>query len=445
MKKVVILEPFLNEPRKNSLIKSKEPNISTFRAITLLKKKFKVELIDLKIDNVSKKEIFGKIKVADFLFINVKSYNKAFCQNIIKFALNKSLTKVFVFGQIPSYDPALIHIQGPEIQADTNSFVSFIQGEFYNFSRFFIEDPKKYTNMKIINLKLHSDFEDIDKIPPLDIKELKKRKYYTVYPLKKIRKTRWAFMNLTEGCPHKCIFCSQTLRISHGKKLRHFSCIEAIKRIKRMLSFGFNAIRFNDDNFLCDKVFIKDLCKELIKRKIIFRWMAQVRADSIDEKTLLFMKKAGCESLNFGVESASDKILKTLEKGEDIANIKDAIILCKKHKILTVNYYMIGSPKERISDIKKTIDFSFETKPDVLQIAYFTAYEGSPFFEKNKEIILSGKNGYSYHYSTMNFNFSYVKKRKLKSIYKSWYIKYYFTHPLKSLRIILNMACIKLF
>jgi len=449
MKKVVILEPFLNCKASNSIIKSKEPNISTFRAITLFKKRFKVEFIDLKIDEIKQTALYNKLKDADFIFINVKSYNKLFSQKIINYSLNNMRSKVFVFGQIPSYDPFLIQGDGSantkNYKRDDYRFVSSIKGEFYNFARYFIDDPKKYCKMDIIDLKTHKDFNDMDNIPMLDLKELKSRKYYTVYPLKGVKRNKWAFMNLTQGCPYNCIFCSQTLRISQGKQISHFSSDEAIKRIKRMLSNGFNAIRFNDDNFLSNKLFIRELCLKITKQNLKFRWMAQVRADSLDDKTLALMKKAGCESLNFGVESASERILRILEKGETLSSIDKAIKLCKKYKILTVNYYMIGAPSETLSEIKKSIDFSFRTKPDVLQIAYFTAYEGSSFFEKNKKIFLSNKEQVSYHYSNNKFNFSNIKKNKLKKIYRNWYLAYYLIHPFKSLRVIFNLLALRFF
>lgn len=430
MKQILILEPLLNTYYNSLFFKSREPHISTLRAITLLKKEFDVVFLDFKTDNVSKKSLHKEIINSKYLFINVKSYNLKLSTEIIaeSIKLNKELI-IFAFGQYAEYNP--------EFFFEKSSKIHVIIGELYEFAARFCYLQKENNNITFNSIEKSKSSMDMDQIPKIDLLEMKKRDYYTVYPLKTIKKYKWAFMNLSEGCPHNCVFCSQALRISHGKSIRNFSEKEAIDRIIRVLDSGFNAIRFIDDDFLANREFVQNLCKRLIRSNLDFRWMAQVRADKIDKTTIALMKKAGCECLNFGIESASDSVLKILKKGETIKQMKNAAILCRKEKMLFVAYFMIGSPTETISDINNSINLSFELKPDMLQVCYFTSYEGSVFYLKNKKKISSSINQQKFHYFDICHNFSKVPNRILMKIWKRWYLWYYLNNILKIIRILI--------
>jgi radical SAM superfamily enzyme YgiQ (UPF0313 family) len=420
MEKILVLEPLLNRFRNRLFFKSKEPNLSILRGLTVLKQKYKTKFIDFKTDSPTKSQIISEIKKNDYIFLNIKSYNLEISAKIINLAKKyNNKIRIYVFGQLPE--------ARPDIFLKRFSGIAVIKEEFYDFTQFFVNKNK-------INKT-----KNLDNIPKIDLSEMKKRDYFTLYPMKKLRYNKWAFMYLSEGCAHNCIFCSQTLRISHGKKINTFSTKESISRIKRVLKSGFNTIRFADDDFLGNVIFVKKLCNEIIKQKIKFRWMAQVRADKLNNDIIKLMKKAGCECVNFGIESGSKRILSILKKGESLEKMKDATKLCKNHKIKIVTYFMIGNPSETQKEINQSIKLSFLINPDVLQVGYFTPYEGSPFYEENRNLIESKIKYGLFHYDPININFSNVDSNKLKLIYKRWNLKYYFTHPIKSLVLLLNL------
>ena len=426
MNRITILEPLLNSYKNKLFFKSKEPDISTYRFITYLKNfNYNIKFYDFKTDKVNKKNIINTIKETNFLFINIKSYNKKISTEIIKETIKSNTkVKIFLYGQFPESKPDYFLKQFTH-----QKNLHIIKGEIYNFKVNYLKE-----NKKVITLK--DNKKTMNHIPMIDFKEMKKRDYYTVYPLKKIKKYRWGFMNLTEGCKYKCIFCSKTLRITNRNELRHYTVKESLKRIKRCIKEGYNAIRFIDDDFLINKEFIKGLCKEIIKQDIKFHWMAQIRGDSLDREVIRLMKKAGCESVNLGIESSSNRLLKILKKGVNIQKLKEAIRMCKEQDILIISYFMLNIPDETKKDIKESIKFSYKIKPEVLQIAFFTPYEGSSFYEENKRKIKNNSEGF--HYSNPNIKLSNLSKKELNKIYLRWYLIYYLKHPLKLSRIALN-------
>lgn len=67
----------------------------------------------------------------------------------------------------------------------------------------------------------------------------------------------------------------------------------------------------------------------LIKNKLPIRFRIQARVDTVDEETLKMLKKAGCDLIEYGAESGSDKVLKAIGKNITIDKIKNAVKLTK--------------------------------------------------------------------------------------------------------------------
>ncbi|MGM5481920.1 MAG: B12-binding domain-containing radical SAM protein [Nanobdellota archaeon] len=427
--KTLIIEPCINGFENKFTLKSVEPDINIIRGISLLKKRYKTDFIDMRTDKIDEVELSNYLKKNkfSFFFIQVKSFNLKNSQRLIDI-INKRQPEsiIFCFGQHPSAEPKDL------LETKKNTMV--IKGEIIPFLEKFVKlkEPRKEEIKKLPNLcylqkntiKQTKLFEitKMDNLPLIDLDNIMKRDYYTLYLMKDKLIKKWGFISLTKGCRYNCIYCSQTLRISHGKKIMNFTVKEAIKRIKRLLNAGASHIRFLDDNFLCNKYFVRELCQKINKTGLKISWMAQIRADSVDEKTLIEMKKAGCQCLNIGVETGSQKIMRILKKGENVEDIKKCFYLCKKHNIMTVAFFMLGNPKERTSDLAKSKELLKKIRPNMLQIAFFTPYPGSPYYIQNKSLI---KNKNIYHYGKLTYNFSDIPKSKLEKTLKSWYISFY--------------------
>jgi len=428
--KILFIEPYKNNFHNGPIPKSVEPNISTLRCINLLRAKFDVDFIDFKTDSMNEKKFVEYIKDGDYkyYFIEIKTYNRYFSLKIIK--LIKDISKsaiIFCFGQHMSEEPSFTLKRFRECYIIKDEIYSFFLN-FYKNGYNNIDKIKKSPNLiyKEKNITIRNKYVEItklDSLPYIDLKIMHEKDYYTLYPMKTFKKRRWGFLNLTKGCRYNCLYCSNTLRISHGERIYQFSIEESIKRIKRLLKNGFNFIRFSDDCFLCNKGFMIELCNKIIKEKIEFKWMAQIRADSLDEESLEIMKIAGCECLNIGVETGSNKIMKILNKEEKVEDIKFCFELCHKYKILTVAFFIIGNPEETIKDLDKSYKLLKQIKPDMLQIAYFTPYPGSKYYsrltreEKNKANF--------FHYDNPVSNFSRINGKDLKNIMKKWYLLFY--------------------
>jgi radical SAM superfamily enzyme YgiQ (UPF0313 family) len=58
----------------------------------------------------------------------------------------------------------------------------------------------------------------------------------------------------------------------------------------------------------------KDVCAEIINRKLDIAWKAQTRVDNIDEELAEKLVQSGFWMALFGLESANDRTLKGIRK-----------------------------------------------------------------------------------------------------------------------------------
>jgi len=95
------------------------------------------------------------------------------------------------------------------------------------------------------------------------------------------------------------------------------------------------------------------------------------------------MKLAGCSFIHFGIESGNEKIRKNVINKGSFSNkqIYQTLRLCKKYKIKTGGYFMIGHPGETKKEILETKKMIFKANFDLLGLSIPTPFPGSKLYE----------------------------------------------------------------
>ena len=218
------------------------------------------------------------------------------------------------------------------------------------------------------------------------------------------------WISTSRGCMYNCGFC--TAKNVWGRSCR----TKSIKKIVDELGFyvdNFNRVYFGfmDDTFTYDKKRARDICKEIIKRKLRIRWSVGTRVDCVDGKTMYWMKKAGCRRIDFGVESGSEMIRENMNKNFKNEDIIRAFELAKKFKIKTVAYMILGYTGETLGTILQSMKLYNKIKPDAIITCPARLYPGTELYEdaKSQGLIsddywLSNKNAPIYTGSFSAFN-----------------------------------------
>ena len=208
--------------------------------------------------------------------------------------------------------------------------------------------------------------EVVHNAPELPIQDLDKLPFPArdLLPIEKYDKTtilsnkRTLNVMTSRGCPYWCSYCSTSEQWGH--RIRHRSPKNVADEIELILKTYpyIEGIRFFDDVLTMDKKRVLEICDEIHRRNLNFVWECEARANTIDEELVLAMRGAGCEFIDLGIESGSDRILKNIKKQITVEQALQASRIIKKAGIGMKAFFMHGLPGETYEDIKKTVFLS---------------------------------------------------------------------------------------
>jgi radical SAM superfamily enzyme YgiQ (UPF0313 family) len=208
--------------------------------------------------------------------------------------------------------------------------------------------------------------------------------YFDRYPLiGKLPKKRFL---VGRGCPYDCSFCSnhsyRRLYRGKGKYCRKRSQEAVIAEIKDVRDrYGVTYASFTDDTFTTDKRYLYEFL-ELYRIEIGLPFNCLTRADEIDEETVAALKRAGCHSIAFGLETANEKTRETiLRKRITDEQIERAAALFKQYGIVITTYNMIGLPTETLEDALATLKMNARIGTDVPVAQIFRPLPGTDILE----------------------------------------------------------------
>ena len=191
----------------------------------------------------------------------------------------------------------------------------------------------------------------------------------------------------SRGCPFNCSFCQPTLREIFGKKVRFRSAKNVVDEMEYLMqSYNIAECRFEDDTFTAKYNWVRSICEEILRRGITMSWIPNARADTVTREMLMWMKKAGCREIDFGVESGSEFIRNSvLGKGISTKTIKEAFQLCHDVGIQTKAFIMLGSPGENKQTLQQTLNLVGEIKPQNLSVSRANPVPGTILWDKAEE------------------------------------------------------------
>ena len=179
-------------------------------------------------------------------------------------------------------------------------------------------------------------------------------------------KDRAISMITSRGCPFNCVFCAVHLHM--GKAFRAHSVNYVVNHIKYVVDkYHVKTIFFEDDNMTFDLNRFDAICDGIINGKIKFKWETPngIRADYLTQNLLKKMKRSGCQSVFFGVESGDQHVLdEIISKSLDLNAVMNVAKMCKDIGLSTAAFYIIGFPGETKADMMKTVDFALKLKKE---------------------------------------------------------------------------------
>ena len=223
--------------------------------------------------------------------------------------------------------------------------------------------------------------QDLDALPYpawqlFDIKKYKNSRLSS-------RRNPVGLIETSRGCAFQCNFCS---KLTFGTHYRVKAPERVVDEMEYILKCGFKEIHIVDDSFTQNINRAKQICIEIMKRKLKFSWslLNGVRVDMLDFEFLKLAKRAGCWQTGFGIESGDQAVLDKIGKKTKISQIEKAVKLAKKAGLDTFGFFVFALSGETKESMKKTIEFARTLPLDTAKFDICIPYPGTRYYEELK-------------------------------------------------------------
>ena len=176
------------------------------------------------------------------------------------------------------------------------------------------------------------------------------------------------------GCPNDCVFCNQKSISGQKSNMTKEKAKKIIDDYLRSIKdeeaeieiafFGgsFTAIEKEKQEELLEAAY------EFVKNKQIQSIRISTRPDYIDKEKLKLLKKYGVKTIELGVQSTNDYILKKCKRGHTFEDVKKASKLIRMHGFVLGHQMMIGLPESTKIDELNTAKDLAKLKPKIVRL-----------------------------------------------------------------------------
>ena len=194
-------------------------------------------------------------------------------------------------------------------------------------------------------------------------------------------RTPFASLYTSLGCPFKCTFCC--INAPFGKpSFRYWKPEFIIREFDKIAKMGIRNIKIADEMFVLNENHFMRLCELIIERNYDFNIWAYARVDTVKEKYLETLGKAGVKWLALGIESGNKAVRTDVVKGrfEDI-NIYDIVKKVQGHGIRVMGNFIFGLPEDTLGTMQETLALAIDLQCEMVNFYCAMAYPGSKLYE----------------------------------------------------------------
>lgn len=193
-------------------------------------------------------------------------------------------------------------------------------------------------------------------------------------------------ISTSRGCPGQCIFCAASAL--SGGKYRMRSPENIVAEFEYLKSLGFRKVQIIDDTMTASIRRLNMILDLLLEKDLGMIWACESRVDVVTKELLEKMYRAGCRSLQFGVEAGNQEMLDCLKKNITLEQIRKTFQWCNEIGINSASCLIIGQPFDTVDTIRQTIELGVELQKLGAQIVFSisTPYPGTYMYNHPDEL-----------------------------------------------------------
>ena len=166
---------------------------------------------------------------------------------------------------------------------------------------------------------------------------------------------RWNKLTMAHGCYWgKCTFCD--ISLDYIKIYEPVAAKLLVDRMEEMIAqTGENGFHFVDE--AAPPALMKEVALEIIKRNLVVSWWTNIRFEkSFTQDLCYLLKTSGCIAVSGGLEVASDRLLKLIDKGVTVEQVAQVTKNFTECGIMVHAYLMYGYPTQTIQETVDSLE-----------------------------------------------------------------------------------------
>lgn len=198
----------------------------------------------------------------------------------------------------------------------------------------------------------------------------------------------YAVIYTSLGCPYNCAYCNIRTLYDGNPGIRFRRPEDIILEIDTLVKkYKVKNIKFLDELFAINEARVDSVCDPIIERGYDLNIWAYARINTVNEKMLQKMKKAGINVLCYGIESGSQKVRTGVDKlGFDQEQIKNVIKMTKDADINILGNFIFGLPDDDLESMAETFNLAKELNCEYINFYVAMAYPGSKLYEDSVKV-----------------------------------------------------------
>lgn len=210
-------------------------------------------------------------------------------------------------------------------------------------------------------------------------KHLYNRHFHSKSQIERMKATELATVLSAMGCPYECTFCH-----SGSKSYLPFPFDSLVEQVMELHNkYGVQSFHFLDDLFASNSKKLERFRKTIEQsgKSIVFSSQVAGKANSFNTDVATELVKLGVETMNFGIETASPRLLKFMNKRQTVEDSYRAVQVCHDYGLNCVTNLMFGIPTQDEDDYKHTLEFVEKARPDSVNCFFYSPYPGTELYD----------------------------------------------------------------
>ncbi|MCC9073620.1 radical SAM protein [Flavobacterium sp. F-65] len=166
---------------------------------------------------------------------------------------------------------------------------------------------------------------------------------------------RWNKLTMAHGCYWgKCTFCD--ISLDYIKVYEPVAASLLCDRMEDMMEqTGQNGFHYVDE--AAPPALMRALALEILRRKLAVTWWTNIRFEkSFSADLCLLLKASGCIAVSGGLEVASDRLLKLIDKGVTVEQVAKVTRNFTEAGIMVHAYLMYGYPTQTVQETVDSLE-----------------------------------------------------------------------------------------